>query len=184
VRPVRSWWGGCPFEPGRVRGDLALRTRWEPTSECRILDVVRTPIWSIGAAVVTEAVEFDHLLIVCTEARGGYGRGGTTYGSVFATGDRSGDSRLLRHEAKHANHANQYAFFGGNVIFPFSTASSHPRWRSPPGTPRLPSSHADGHRAADRGWPRDYSTFKPTNGERDWRLKVLRHLLLAISSGF
>jgi hypothetical protein len=23
------------------------------------LDVVRTPIWSIGAAVVTEAVEFD-----------------------------------------------------------------------------------------------------------------------------
>jgi RHS repeat-associated protein len=54
---------------------------------------------------------------VCSGARGGFNRGGTTYGSVFVTGARSPDARLIRHEAKHAN---QWSWFGGGPAFPIA----------------------------------------------------------------
>ncbi|GEM_PF-2976466 len=55
-----------------------------------------------------------HWMSVCTGMRGGYGRGGTTVGSVYMSG-RTPDARMMRHESKHAN---QYAWFGGGAMFP------------------------------------------------------------------
>jgi RHS repeat-associated protein len=64
-------------------------------------------------------------IAVCTGARGGFGRRGTTYGSVYITGARKVDTRQLRHEAKHAN---QWAWFGGGVLFPIAYGLEE--WRS------------------------------------------------------
>jgi RHS repeat-associated protein len=52
-------------------------------------------------------------ITVCSGMRGGYGRGGTTVGSVFMTGGRT-DYASIRHEAKHAN---QWSWFGGGLAF-------------------------------------------------------------------
>ena len=64
-------------------------------------------------------------MAVCTDARGGYRHGGTTYGSVYVTGEPSADARMLRHEAKHAN---QYAWFGGGAGFPVAYGAAE--WAS------------------------------------------------------
>jgi hypothetical protein len=57
----------------------------------------------------------EDLFIVCAGMSGGYGRGGTTFGSAFLTG-RSRDSitdDLLRHEKAHSY---QWALFGPTVF--------------------------------------------------------------------
>jgi len=54
-------------------------------------------------------------LVVAESSSTGYGRRGTTYGSVYVTGDARYDDRLLRHEAVHAD---QYARYGGGLVFP------------------------------------------------------------------
>jgi hypothetical protein len=56
-------------------------------------------------AVVNDAdcsIDSD-LFIVCANANGGYGRGGTTYGNVFITGDPKSSltEGLLAHEKAH-----------------------------------------------------------------------------------
>lgn len=48
-------------------------------------------------------------MIICTGAKWGFGKGGTTYGNVFLTGGTKVDAALLRHETKHAD---QWAIFG------------------------------------------------------------------------
>ncbi len=42
-------------------------------------------------------------LFVCAGLRGGYARGGTTYGGAFLTGRPRPSRALLRHEAVHAD---------------------------------------------------------------------------------
>ncbi len=57
------------------------------------------------------------LLCSAAGAPFGFGRGGTTYGSTFVTGQDNPDERTLRHEAIHAG---QWARFGGGIIFPIA----------------------------------------------------------------
>jgi hypothetical protein len=58
-------------------------------------------------------------MTVCSGATGGYGRGGTTIGGVFITGNDPIGDDLLSNEEKHAD---QWAIFdapyGGLPVFP------------------------------------------------------------------
>ena len=86
-------------------------------------NLVNRPSSTVGRAIAAangaKCAKANRGMIVCTEARGGYGRGGTTYGSVYVTGAKSVSPSLLRHESKHAD---QYAWFGGGAAFPVGYA--------------------------------------------------------------
>jgi hypothetical protein len=66
-----------------------------------------------------------HFMAMCTGMTGGYGRGGTTVGSAFLTGNDPITEPLLSHEEKHTD---QYAIFGGFVLFPILYGLEE--WRS------------------------------------------------------
>jgi len=70
--------------------------------------VINAPI-TLGAYAWAEAHGADcsiqsDLFIACTSQNGGYGRGGTTVGNVFMTGQKRDEvsEALLRHEKRHS----------------------------------------------------------------------------------
>ncbi len=83
----------------------------------------------LGLALIGDArIRYDGQtgMWVATEATTGFGRAGTTYGSTFVTGELDPDENLKHHESIHAE---QYARFGGGIIFPilyFWEEHNHP----------------------------------------------------------
>jgi hypothetical protein len=120
---------GDPVNQFDLDGSRCL-TGKNPNGSCRsvtrgarqaVRSNINTPATSFGLGVArangAKCAGAARGIIVCTEARGGYRRGGTMYGDVFITGASSVTPEMLRHET---NHANQYAWFGGGAGFPLA----------------------------------------------------------------
>jgi len=79
-----------------------------------------TTTFGLGLGLLGDAdIRYDNTtgMWVAAGSSFGYGRGGTTYGSTFVTGQDDPDERTLHHESIHAG---QFARFGGGVLFPIA----------------------------------------------------------------
>lgn len=69
----------------------------------------------------------DHNMYVCVGMRGGFGRGGTTFGGAYLTEKNFGE-RILRHESVHADQWARYGLtFMARYLF---EEARHPRARN------------------------------------------------------
>ena len=111
---------------------LAGRGRWQSVA-VTTLALRYARLWG-GTA------HFDHefSIFVCTGLRGGFGRGGTTFGGAYLTKDNTG-RRVIRHEAVHAD---QWAQFG--LSFPFRYLAEEVRHRGPANKYEIEAGLADG----------------------------------------
>ncbi|WP_371828428.1 MULTISPECIES: hypothetical protein [Nocardiaceae] len=86
----------------------------------------------------TARFDDEFSLFVCTGLRGGFGRGGTTFGGAYLTKGNTA-RRVLRHEAVHAD---QWANFG--LTFPFRYLAEEARHRGPANKYEIEAGLADG----------------------------------------
>ncbi|KQU53543.1 hypothetical protein ASG84_02825 [Rhodococcus sp. Leaf278] len=110
----------------------AGRGRWQSMLVTR-LALVYARVWR-GTAHFDD--EFS--IFVCTGLRGGFGRGGTTFGGAYLTKGNTG-RRVLRHEAVHAD---QWARFG--LTFPFRYLAEETRHRGAANKYEIQAGLADG----------------------------------------
>ncbi|MBY4210550.1 hypothetical protein HQO42_04095 [Rhodococcus fascians] len=110
----------------------AGRGKWQSVSVTR-LALRYAQLWG-GTARFDD--EFS--IFVCSGLRGGFGRGGTTFGGAYLTANNTA-RRVLRHEAIHAD---QWARFG--LTFPFRYLVEEARHRGSANRFEIEAGLADG----------------------------------------
>ncbi|MCJ0890591.1 MULTISPECIES: hypothetical protein [unclassified Rhodococcus (in: high G+C Gram-positive bacteria)] len=100
--------------------------------------VTRLALLYAGLWRGTASFDDEFEIFVCTGLRGGFGRGGTTFGGAYLTKGNTA-RRVLRHESVHAD---QWARFG--LTFPFRYLAEEARHRGPANKYEREAGLADG----------------------------------------